>query len=333
MELHAVGKSGKRPLAAAAEKDARLRGDGLVVRDRKRGGIAEKLQPFRAVRAQAAPDGGGERRHLAGRQADQAAGGQVKLMRALRCDQTADGPRGALRRAVALHADDGVADAKAGLTVFAEVDEHVGKIGGFRVFIVIFRLHCAGNDAEKVFDGVRHAHHAVRFELADVDDRVSLLQICRHRKAPGLRCFRIRDRADGKIRVKLRAERLGGTQAGHIVNALQMRRSIQPAGAVAKNDVRTARRQQLYQRADDGRMDCRGLLRLHGGDKIELQRHTHAGRDPVKPARRVDRGLQRGGNLRLFIAFAGGKRSIPVSIHTPSFRQRVGITNRYAPAL
>ena len=55
MELHAVGKSGKRPLSAAAEKDARLRGDGLVVRDRKRGGIAEKLQPFRAVRAQAAP--------------------------------------------------------------------------------------------------------------------------------------------------------------------------------------------------------------------------------------------------------------------------------------
>ena len=129
------------------------------------------------------------------------------------------------------------------------------------------------------------------------------------------------------------AERLGGTQAGHIVNALQMCRSIQPAGAVAKNDVRTARRQQLYQRADDGRMDCRSLLRLHGGDKIELQRHTHAGRDPVKPARRVDSGLQRSGNLRLFIAFAGGKRSIPVSIHTPSFRQRVGITNRYAPAL
>ena len=254
-------------------------------------------------------------------------------MRALRCDQTADGPRGALRRAVALHADDGVADAKAGLTVFAEVDEHIGKISGLWIFIVILRLHCAGNDAEKVFDGVRHAHHAVRFELADVDDRVSLLQICRHRKASGLRCFRIRDRADGKIRVKLRAERLGGTQAGHIVNALQMRRSIQPAGAVAKNDVRAARRQQLYQRADDGRMDCRSLLRLHGGDKIELQRHAHAGRDPVKTARRVDRGLQRGGNLRLFIAFAGGKRSIPVSIHTPSFRQRVGITNRYAPAL
>ena len=130
-------------------------------------------------------------------------------MRALRCDQTADGPRGALRRAVALHADDGVADAKAGLTVFAEVDEHIGKISGLWIFIVILRLHCAGNDAEKVFDGVRHAHHAVRFELADVDDRVSLLQICRHRKASGLRCFRIRDRADGKIRVKLRAERLG----------------------------------------------------------------------------------------------------------------------------
>ena len=50
MEQEAVGEPGHRPLAAAAEKDARLRGDGLVVRDRKRGGIAEKLQPFRAVR-------------------------------------------------------------------------------------------------------------------------------------------------------------------------------------------------------------------------------------------------------------------------------------------
>ena len=39
-------------------------------------------------------------------------------------------------------------------------------------------------------------------------------------------------------------------------------------------------------RADDSRMDRRGLLRLHGGDKIELQRHAHPGRDPVKTARR-----------------------------------------------
>ena len=100
-----------------------------------------------------------------------------------------------------------------------------------------------------------------------------------------------------------------------------MRARIQPAGAVSKDYMRAARRQQLYKRADDGRMNRGSLLRLHGRDKIELQRHTHAGRDPVKAARRVDHSLQRSGNLRILIAFARGKRSIPVQIHTPSLSQ------------
>ena len=141
-------------------------------------------------------------------------------MRVSRRDQAADGPRGALRRAVPLHADDRVADAQAGLTVFAEVDKHIGKIGGLRVFIMVLRLHCAGDDAEKILDGVRHAHHAVRFELADVDNRVGLLQIGGHSERPRLNGFRIRDGADGKIRVELRTERFGGTKTRHVVDAL-----------------------------------------------------------------------------------------------------------------
>lgn len=112
-------------------------------------------------------------------------------MRALRCDQAADGARGALRRTVALHADDRVADAKARSAIFAKVNKHVGKIGDFRVFIVIFRLHRAGNDAKKVFHGVRHAHHAVRFEFADIDDCVGLLQISGHGERARLQSLRV----------------------------------------------------------------------------------------------------------------------------------------------
>ena len=85
--------------------------------------------------------------------------------------------------------------------------------------------------------------------------------------------------------------------------------------------MRTARRQHSHKRADNRRMDRGGLLRLHGGNKIEFQCHTHAGRDPVKAARRVNGSLQRSRNLRIIIAFAGGKRSIPVHIHTSSYSQ------------
>ena len=59
MEQEAVGKLGENTLSAAAEKDACLRGDSLVVRDGKRGRFTENRQLFRTVRAQAAPDGSG----------------------------------------------------------------------------------------------------------------------------------------------------------------------------------------------------------------------------------------------------------------------------------
>ena len=104
-----------------------------------------------------------------------------------------------------------------------------------------------------------------------------------------------------KIPIQLRTQRLSRAQTRHVVDALQMRGVVQPAGAVAEDDVRPARLQHPHKRADHRRMDRRGLLRLHRGDQIQLQRHAHPGRDPVQPARGRDSRLQRGRDLRILI--------------------------------
>ena len=310
VEQETVRQLRDRPLPAAAEKDARLRGDRLEIRHGQRVRVAIDPQRLPAFRAQPAADRRRERRHLVRPQPDQPARHEVERVRTFRRQQTPDRPRGALRRPVALHADHGVADAQPRLTVFAQIDDHVRKILDLRVFVVIFRLHRAGNDAEKVLDGVRHAHHPVRLELAHVDDRVRVSQICRLGEAPCLHGLRIRDRADGKIPVQLRTQRLGRAQTRHVVDALQMRGVVQPAGAVAEDDVRPVRLQHPHQRTDHRRMDRRGLLRLHRGDQIQLQRHAHPGRDPVQPARGRDSRLQRGRDLRILIALTGGEHHI-----------------------
>lgn len=86
-------------------------------------------------------------------------------MRAFGGEDRADLARMALRRAVAFHCVDSVAEDETRLEIFAEVDQHVRKIFGFRVFAVVFRLHRAGDNAEEVLAGVRHRKHAVVFSL------------------------------------------------------------------------------------------------------------------------------------------------------------------------
>ena len=82
-------------------------------------------------------------------------------MRVLRRQHRADCARRARRGAVALHGDHGVADGEAGADEGGKIDEHIGKVVRVRVAEVVFRLQRAGDDAEEVFYGAGHAHHAV----------------------------------------------------------------------------------------------------------------------------------------------------------------------------
>ena len=184
---------------------------------------------------------------------------------------------------------------------------------------MIFRLHGAGDGAEEIFHGGGHTHHAVCFELADVDDGVRLLQICRTGELPRLYGGREGSLRDADIGVEHGAERLRGAQARHVIDMVKRGRRVEAAGAVADDDLRAVLLQQANKRADDGWMDGRGSLRLHGGDKIQLERDTHARLYPVQPAGLRADALQRVQNLRFVIASTGGQRNGLVHRQAPPY--------------
>ena len=155
----------------------------------------------------------------------------------------------ALRGAVSLHAGDGVADAEARLKVLVQIDEHVCKIARIGVFVVIFRLHGAGDDAEQIFRGVGHAHHAMALELAEIDDGVGIVEPCGVGEL--VRADSVRERCLGpcEVLVELRPHFLTGVHSGHVIDVRQMRGIEKTAGAVTDDHGRTAGGKQLYKLA------------------------------------------------------------------------------------
>ena len=175
---------------------------------------------------------------------------------------------------------------------------------------MVFRLHRAGNDAKVILDGVRQTHHAVRLELAEVDDGVRLVEIRgvgEFLRADGVREGGVRLR---KVLIQLRTDSLACVHAAQIVNMVHMRRGIEPAGAVSEQDACAARAEHLRQLAQKRRMRGCRLLGLHGRDQIDLYDDAHAVFDPVEPAERGKRLCKRSPAFLRVIAFAGNNRYI-----------------------
>ena len=258
----------------------------------QRGIVAAHMQLCRRLRDQAARQRGRERRHILCREADQIGAEQVELVRRARCRDRTEMDGRALCGAVSLHADDGVADAQTGFEILVQVNEHIGKIACVRVFVVVFRLHGAGNDAEEIFRGVGHAHHAVALELAEINDGISLVKP----RGVGelMRTDGVREAGDGlrEILIELRTVFFAFVHSGHVVDVRQMRGRVKPAGTVAQNDAGSARGQHPHKLAQQRRMHRRGVLRRHGRDKIDLDGDAHTGLHPVQTAERCKHAFQ-----------------------------------------
>ena len=292
------------------EKDARLGGHGLKIRDDEALGLARNLELLRCIRNELSLARGLQGRDVVCREANELGGEKVELRGGLGGQNRADLARRALRGAVSLHADDGVTDAEAGFKIRREVNEHVRKVGDLRVFIVVFRLHRAGNDTKVVFDGVRHAHHAVGLELAEVDDRVGSVEIggigeflC----ADGLR---ERSVALREVLIELRAGGFAVMHAADVIYVVQVRGRIESAGAVSEKDACAAFPQHFRQLAKKHWVRRGRLLRLHGRDKVDLDDNVHALFDPVEPTKRGERLRERSSAFFRVIAFAGNNRNI-----------------------
>ena len=98
--------------------------------------------------------------------------------------------------------------------------------------------------------------------------------------------------------------------SGCIVDAREVRRGIQAAGAVTQYNVCAARAKHLHQRAQKRRMRSGGLLRFHSGDKVDLDCNAHSGCDPVKAADWRKYLRKRGAAGVHLIAFASGDADI-----------------------
>ena len=292
------------------EKDARLGGHGLKIRDDEALGLARNLELLRCIRNELSHARGLQGRDVVCREANELGGEKVELRGRLGGENRSDLTGRALRGAVSLHADNRVTDAEAGFKIRREVDQHVRKVGDLRVFIVVLRLHRTGNDAEVVFDGVCHAHHAVRLELAEADDRVGSVEI------GGIGEFLCADSlgkrgvALREVLIELRTDGFAVMHAADVIYVVQVRGRIEPAGAVSEKDACAAFSQHFRQLAKKHWVRRGRLLGLHGRDKVDLDDNVHALFDPVEPAKRGERLRERSSAFFRVIAFAGNNRNI-----------------------
>ena len=271
------------------ELDVLRRGEFFEIRLRKRIRVAEDGELAPIVRTEAARNAGLDCARIPVRNADQVRADEVGGVGRARGEQRAHVPGRALRWAVALHAQHRVHQRQPRADVFVQIDEHAAKIVRARVQIVEFRLARAGDAAEEVLHRAAHARHRVRFQLAEVDHAVGLVEPRRERERLHRLAFRKAHFFLRKIVIQLRAHGLDGAHTGAAVNGVHPRGVPRAAGAVAHRDLRAALDQEPAQLCHQHRVRHRAGPGLHFCDQIRLDRDFHARRDPVQPADRLDR--------------------------------------------
>ena len=140
---------------------------------------------------------------LAPFQTNEPGAGQIQLVWAGRGQQRPHWAGRPLGGAVALHGNYGVCKAENRVEVFIQIHNHPGEIPGIREAEVVFRFQGARNRAEEILGSGGHTHHAVTFELAEVDDGVSLCQVLGVLKGAGGQGLGICGLRLGKVPVQL----------------------------------------------------------------------------------------------------------------------------------
>ena len=132
-----------------------------------------------------------------------------------------------------------------GRTGKVQVHDHAGEIHGVGVAVVVFRFDTAGYYAVHILDGAGHAHHAVGFQLAAVDDSVGVIQVGGVFEVVSNSCFRKMGLPYLKVLIKPRAVSLRFHCAAPLVDAAEIGSIVYPARAIA-NDDRSAASDQHF---------------------------------------------------------------------------------------
>ena len=110
---------------------------------------------------------------------------------------------------------------------------------------MVFRFDTAGYYAVHILDGAGHAHHAVGFQLAAVDDSVGVIQIGGIFEVVSNSCFRKMGLPHLKILIEVCAVSLGFRRTAPLVDAAKIGGIVHSARAIA-NDDRSAASDQHF---------------------------------------------------------------------------------------
>ena len=285
----------------AGKSETMANGDRLVIRNVKRQRITENIEFFPCRGDQPAAIGGVEGRHLVLPEPDQRGGEKVKFMRGGRCEDRTDRARRAGGRSVPFHADDRIADREARLEIFVQIDDHVGKLRIGRKAEMILRLDRPGNGAEKVLRRAGISHHAVRLELADVDDDICLVKIGGVGEAARFFPFLEIGVADRKVIVQLRAGFHTFRKSRRVINPIDKCGVVKSAGRVADDDAGAAGAEHLGQSGQNLGMRRHCLVRGGDADEVRLQNNSHALGYKINAADGGNRRFYRGSDGVFFI--------------------------------
>ena len=208
--------------------------------------------------------------------------------------QTADRTRRAGGRTVALHSHHGVHNVQPGGFGTVQVNDHPRKIHGVVVPVVVLRFDTPRHDAEHILGSAGHPHHAVRFQLAEVDYGVRLIQIGGVFKLPGRGSALQAAFLDLKVPVQRGTVLQRRRNAGPLVDPVEIGAVVNAAGAVADNDLCAAFGQQRRESRKQRRMGGYGVLRRTAGHQVRFDDDLHAGGHPVQPAQRFQQPRQGG---------------------------------------
>ena len=179
------------------------------------------------------------------RQADDTGTDHIQAVGVTAGQQTTDGPGRTGGGTIALHSHYGIHYVQLGRTGEVQVHDHAGEIHGVGVAIVVFRFDTAGYYAVHIFDGAGHAHHAVGFQLAAVDDSIGVIQIGGIFEVVSNSCFRKMGLPHLKILIEVCAVSLRFRRAAPLVDAAKIGGIVHSARTIA-NDDRSAASDQHF---------------------------------------------------------------------------------------
>ena len=150
-----------------------------------------------------------------------------------------------------------------------------------------FRLFKTRNRPKQIFNRRTHAKHSVRFQFAEINNCISLIQILCVCEIFQYFSFRKVNSFFVHIAIQLCTELFNPIHARCCVDAIQQGERVRPAGAVAYRNICTACQKHFNKCLKQGRVGCCGCIGLFERNKVGFNNYFHSGLDKIQAVYRI----------------------------------------------